>query len=258
MAPENLREGLQVELKQTPGDFQPGVGINNYLAAAMVAAGRARGRWEDREDEGVELPGFGTLGLPEGFLDELDGLIAWAKEAERAARREDSEARRAALGSAQMLLVRLRGISRWYARLQKEFRLQLQTLEENHARGGASAKEVALRLDDYVALMTPVSDQIKGIAGFEVEKLEEAATLSKRLIDVGKARRVRLLRNKLLQMIEARYSMLREGARLLFGEHTHLLDDFNFRAPRRSGGSEEEAEAAPPASADEEVSVAPE
>ncbi len=202
MANPDIRSALQAELEEVRGTFKPGVRI-------------------------------ASLRLSGTFLDELDELLAWAREENRVQRTADPVERAEALQSARRLLRRLRGVSRWHARTAAPFRLCLRTLEENHARAGASARDLALQLDDYVALMEPAGADLEGLAGFRLDRLEEAKALSRYLLGVGKCRRIRMLRNKLLEMIERRYATLRDGARLLFADHAHLLDDFTYRRTRR-------------------------
>ncbi len=242
MANPLIREGLREELEKTPGDFVPGVGIGKYISSAGRTVKLARKHWDPGEANGLPVAGgFKSLGLPVALLDETEELVAWAWEANRVERTADSKERAALRKATRRVLSTLRAIAGWHQHKDAGFRLRFETLQANHDRMRGSAEESALQLQDYVALLKPVSEQIDGVAGFDLATLDEASGLADSLSEPGRSRRVRLLRNRLVEMLEARYVLLREGGRLVFAKHPHLAESLTYRTRRLGVPVEEES-----------------
>ncbi len=236
MAPLQIREGLRKELEQTPGEFRPGVGITKYVSSSRDAVEAARKWWDPGVEQAIRVAGFASLRLPEGILEEMDALADWLVESDQEGRGGNARRNSALQRRMRRLLSKLRTLARWYQRMDEPFRLAYETAEENFARSGQSLGEVAEQVGVYRRLLGSVEEKIDGLAGFDLATLAECDEVVKEARAATRARRVRVLRNRLMEMLEVRYALLREGARIIFAELPHLLEPLRYRGKRRAPG----------------------
>jgi len=110
----------------------------------------------------------------------------------------------------------------------------LASVDAEHAEDPQTADALAGALDDYVGLARPVADELGGLAGFELEYLDEAATTAVQLRQKP-ARTAALaedaaawiaLRNQLTNLLQDRVHKINAAGKVVFRDQPDLARKF--------------------------------
>ncbi len=202
------------------------VPIRVLLGESVEAAKFVEAYWEP----GPERPGLLSAGarLPRTIAEEILSLRDAVQDAETeylkiVEPKVDTEALKA---RGTQLLTDITATLEWHLDdgVETDEDVQLAQIRAAHKKDTGGADSLAQALHDYASLARPMAAALDGLGGFQASSIDEALRIADSLGEVSqtpgarseKSRDAKLLRDRLVQLLNDRVGTVRAAARFVF------------------------------------------